>query len=816
MKQYYQHIKLKYNNNTCILLKHFSNQQKTLTKQKQRLNFLLSCKNSGIIPNHLQNTIITQISLQKDLERTIENFLTKIINIQIRETHLIIKETRTNIHFTEIKIKETLSKKEFIDFKERQLKTYKKMAENINTAQTLKLEKLKQKKFENIKISYNEDWFVNTTTIEFPEETKWLVSLGEKFSLPINGKNFSAIHVVADIEQSIRRIEDDREKEVARSKIANRISNFKRKITQTPTEKFIYNIYQQTEKFLKEHKNNIVITNADKGNKTVVMYKEDYKNKMNKLLEDKTTYKTIRADPTQKLQNKNNKIVTDLFKHEYIDLKLKKKLTCDAAISPRLYGLPKIHKPNTPLRPVSSSVDVPCYNLSKHIGEIIQNIISTKYNIKNSLELKQQLSIIQLEEDEILVSFDVVSLFTNIPTYLAIKNIMMEWDTIKEHTNISKPKFLDILNFCLKENNYFKYDDKYYQQTFGMPMGNPLSPTIADVILDKLLDSAIEILRNQNIEIKFIVKYVDDIFAIIKRKDESAILETLNNYHNKIQFTIEHEENNSIPFLDIKIHKNNNTLITDWYSKPTSSGRMINYLSTQPQNQKLNTALNFITKVLNLSHESFHENNIKKIKLILRRNNFPSYMIKNLLHKYQNKKNNPNLDSSMPLPSTERIFFSIAFIPNLTENKKLREILPQENIQFAHKPNLTLRSIFTNKKDKIERQQQHDVVYEITCKGNKEESCNKIYIGTTKRALSTRISEHETDIRKGKHSTALSQHSSEKQHVPDFENTKILDKEKRICTRYILESLRIQQQIKRTINTKEDVDNISSSYIIAL
>ena len=43
------------------------------------------------------------------------------------------------------------------------------------------------------------------------------------------------------------------------------------------------------------------------------------------------------------------------LKIKYVDLKLKKKLTCDAAISPRLYGLPKIHKPNTPLRPVSSS-----------------------------------------------------------------------------------------------------------------------------------------------------------------------------------------------------------------------------------------------------------------------------------------------------------------------------------------------------------------------------------------------------------------------------------------------------------------------------
>ena len=72
------------------------------------------------------------------------------------------------------------------------------------------------------------------------------------------------------------------------------------------------------------------------------MYKDEYIQKMNKLLEDKTTYKTIRVDPTQKLQNRNNKIINDLFKQELIDYRQRKNLTCDAAIAPRLYGLTKI------------------------------------------------------------------------------------------------------------------------------------------------------------------------------------------------------------------------------------------------------------------------------------------------------------------------------------------------------------------------------------------------------------------------------------------------------------------------------------------
>ena len=58
-----------------------------------------------------------------------------------------------------------------------------------------------------------------------------------------------------------------------------------------------------------------------------------------------------------------------------------------------------------------------------------------------------------------------------------------------------------------------------YIQTFGMPMGNPLSPTIADIILDKLVNETILILENEkNIKFNMIVKYVDDIFATIRKE----------------------------------------------------------------------------------------------------------------------------------------------------------------------------------------------------------------------------------------------------------------------------------------------------------
>ena len=141
------------------------------------------------------------------------------------------------------------------------------------------------------------------------------------------------------------------------------------------------------------------------------------------------------------------------------------------ATAPRLYGLPKIHKPDTPLRPVSSSMHVPCYDLSKHIGEILKNRISTNYNIKNSFELIDILPNITLDKEDILVSFDVISLFTDIPIHLAIKNVT-ECETIKQHTKIKRSKFLTVLDFSLKGNNFSKFNENFYQQTIGMPMGN--------------------------------------------------------------------------------------------------------------------------------------------------------------------------------------------------------------------------------------------------------------------------------------------------------------------------------------------------------
>lgn len=819
MDNFFQYIRERYNIQTCSLLKQYSRKVEKLAKTIERSKYLQTCRQLRIIPTHVSdrthniNSLFSTKEAIAETEKIKNNLHIKLLSIEIKETHRNVALLKNNFKIAEREIKNTLTEKEFAKFKTEQWKKFYNIRNKIKNTHHSKITRLKQENFKKYNLVFNEDWFLNYTNVDFDFEVKWILSLGPKFAIPVNNKNFSPIPLIADIEQWVQNIKEEADKEGARSNVANRIANYKRNFRNTEKEKFILGIYEEAKKFVKQHENKIIITTADKGNKTVVLYKNEYKEKMLKLLGDRKTYKITKDDPTEKLRKTNNNIITELFKQNHITRREKADMIMHSAASPELYGLPKIHKAELPLRPISASTKVPCYKLAKHIGKVLKHLISPIYNIKNSQELKNKLNDISLDDDDILVSFDVVSLFTNIPIHLAISNILNKWEKITEITDIPKKQFLKILQFCLKDNNYFKFDGKHYFQLYGMPMGNPLSPTIADIVLDALLDDVIKELNSKDIKIKFISKYVDDLFAIIKKPDEAQILKTLNAYHNKLQFTIEKENNDKIAYLDMMIIKRSGKIITNWFIKPTSSGRIINYNSTQPTQMKINTATNLIIKAFKLSDGIYQEDNITRLRHILMENNYPIGIINNLINK---TLKNHKKETTPKNNNEENIFFSVPFIPNLTEINTLKSTLTEEKIKIAYKSNKTLRDIFTYNKTKTEKLKTDNVVYEIKCQGNVNESCEKIYIGTTKRMLGTRINEHKLDIEKRRTSTALSQHAKELNHLINFDDVKILNREKKENKRFTIESLRIQQRINKTMNTKEDKDNIKLQYSVAI
>ena len=89
---------------------------------------------------------------------------------------------------------------------------------------------------------------------------------------------------------------------------------------------------------------------------------------------------------------------------------------------------------------------------------------------KYSFELKKEIDKLTLLEDHELVSFDVVSLLTNISAVLIISALKSKWKFKKNHINLSLQEFLDGIIFILY-NTFFQFNCSYYQQDLGSSMG---------------------------------------------------------------------------------------------------------------------------------------------------------------------------------------------------------------------------------------------------------------------------------------------------------------------------------------------------------
>ena len=163
--------------------------------------------------------------------------------------------------------------------------------------------------------------------------------------------------------------------------------------------------------------NSIYITKADKGNVIVVMKREDYEMKVSEHLND-GPYEKIKPRFKRTVLNKTMAQTTKLIRQlkPKLDIAVWFTLNPKSNLPPRFYALPKIHKPDVPIRPIIDFTNTPTYRLSKYLAHILKPLQKvTEFSIKNSYEFVEKLSKLRYEEDDVMVSFDAVSLFTSLP-----------------------------------------------------------------------------------------------------------------------------------------------------------------------------------------------------------------------------------------------------------------------------------------------------------------------------------------------------------------------------------------------------------------
>ena len=86
-----------------------------------------------------------------------------------------------------------------------------------------------------------------------------------------------------------------------------------------------------------------------------------------------------------------------------------------------------------------------------------------------------------------LISFDVISLSTNVPLDATIGNVLKRiYDNREINTAISKTEMEELIKLCTKDDGYFNFNRTAYVQKDGVAMGSPLAPVLAGTFMVEL------------------------------------------------------------------------------------------------------------------------------------------------------------------------------------------------------------------------------------------------------------------------------------------------------------------------------------------
>ncbi|KAJ8912833.1 hypothetical protein NQ315_014416 [Exocentrus adspersus] len=304
---------------------------------------------------------------------------------------------------------------------------------------------------------------------------------------------------------------------------------------------------------------------------------------------------------------------------------------------------------------------------------------------------------------------------------------------------------MELLTLCIK-TTYFQLENDFYQQDFGMAMGSSLSPIM---IWPHGQDSL------------------------------TQFLNFLNNIEPTIKFTLELEENNKLPFLDVMVSKNvqeTSNFQTNVYRKKTNTNRYLNFDSNHHLSVKKGIIKSLYDRAkLVSSNLNIFDQEEDHIKNILKENAYPEGFVEKTLLQIENPPNN-NQNRQNPTSN-----MTIPYIPRISE--RLKRLGNEFNIRTTFKTNNTLRSILTHTKPKNKDQNEKNCIYKIPCQ------CGKHYIGETSRPLDVRVKEHKNYVRDYQVDRShLAKHVWDNGHQINWKQASIIQKEPNFGKRKLKES----------------------------
>ena len=376
----------------------------------------------------------------------------------------------------------------------------------------------------------------------------------------------------------------------------------------------------------------------------VILNKADYLSKMDAILGDTDKFLKLgdlSFDDTQRTENKLQKRFLELFKSKLISKEIYDFIRSVGSQRPMMYGLPKIHKSGILLRPIISMCHSAQYSLAKWLVEVLNPVLEfcSVCCVKDSFTFSSIIRRLPVwMESKFLVSFDIVSLFTNIPfdeTISICADFLYRGPSIAS-LPFPEDVFIELMGIATKSVSFIS-NETMFRQIEGVSMRSPLGPILANIFVGfherRLFDRFPQ---------PFIyLRYVDDTFvSFTSRSDALVFFDTLNQLHSSLSFTMEEENNGQLPFLDVLVERCDSSFLTSIYRKPTFTGLYLDWHYFASKSRKLNLIRCLSYRALNIFSDCKIENELKAIKDIFIDNGYPEDVIDiNIKHTVTKFKN---------------------------------------------------------------------------------------------------------------------------------------------------------------------------------